>query len=313
MFCDKCGALLQDDEIYCHSCGANMMVAQAQFKKLNTGTGNEPGTQKPASRVQPARTVNAPQPAQQARPIKTAVPAAQAAQVAPVAPAAPVASAVQDAPAAQIKSVALDKPGNPAASKSTGTVKPTAPKAPGTAKVAAPQTPVTAKPADTAVSTNPAGNVRKAPQTVPMSYGEDSMPEVGADTLEKYYNSLYHGEEGSRKRVTLSPGIDDAKITGKSDARLPSLGNSDDRALSPVRPIHIINFTPLKVTLKILALVLALVIAAGAVLYFTGGLYKFGIVEKFHDLTGVCIQHHYVEKPDGSLEYCEICGEIHKT
>lgn len=298
MFCDKCGALLHDDEIYCPSCGANMMVAQAQFQKLNTGTGNEPGTQKPASRVQPARTVNAPLSAQQARPIKTA------ASVAPVAP---------DISAAQIKPVALNKPGDPAAAKSSGTVKPAAPKAPGTVKVAAPQAPVTAKPADTSAPTNPAGNVRKAPQTVPMSYGEDSMPEVGADTLEKYYNSLYHGEEGSRKRVTLSPGIDDAKITGKSGTRLPSLGNSDDRALSPVRPIHIINFTPLKITLKILALVLALAIAAGAVLYFTGGLYKFGIVEKLHDLTGVCIQHHYVEKPDGSLEYCEICGEIHKT
>ena len=163
-------------------------------------------------------------------------------------------------------------------------------------------------PSDKAIPRQTAPQEPKKPASAPpMKFEEDSMPEVGADTIQQYYNSIY-GVQNS-KRAALSPGIDDAIVTGRKQQSEPTLGNSDDLAMTTVKPIRVINFTPLKIVLRIIAALFGVAVAAGVVMYFTGALYEAGIIKKIHELTDVCIQHHYEPQTDGG-QRCVICGTI---
>lgn len=139
----------------------------------------------------------------------------------------------------------------------------------------------------------------------PLTHKEESMPEVGMDTAQQYYSS----KSGATGRARLSPGIDDAMITGNKQESNHVMGIDPDLTTRTVKPIRVINWTPLKVVLKILAIILAVAVAAGVVMYFTGMLYKFGVVEKVYQMTGICIQHHY-EPIDDDNQQCTICRKI---
>ncbi len=359
MICDKCGAELKDDALFCNVCGANTVLAQLAAKKAvdpRTNAAKKPvpnapsrpaGNTAPAAAPKPAvntakPAANAPKPA-----VNTAKPVGNAPKPVGNAPkpavntAKPIGNTPKPAtgaakPAAQKPAVNTQKP-------AVNSAKPANPTAPAGNPSSAPANPVKSRPKKSPVNP-PAGAAQKpaentpraeepqepAPTIIftghpsdlviprqelpeepekstaaPLTHEEESMPEVGMDSAQQYYSS----KGGATGRARLSPGIDDAMITGNKQESNPAMGIDPDLTTRTVKPIRVINWTPLKVVLKILAIILAVAVAAGVVMYFTGMLYKFGVIEKVYKMTGICIQHHY-EPIDDDNQQCTICRKI---
>lgn len=360
MVCDKCGAELKDDALFCNVCGANTVLAQLAAKKAVDPRTNA-AAKKPVPRT-PTRTAGNAAPAAAPKPpVNTAKPAVNTAKPAANAPkqavntAKPVGNAPKPVGIAPKQAVNTPKPAtgaaNPAAQKqavntqkpAVNSAKPANPTAPAGNPSSAPANPVKSRPKKPPVNP-PAGAAQKpaentpraeepqepAPTIIftghpsdlviprqelpeepekstaaPLTHEEESMPEVGMDTAQQYYSS----KGGATGRARLSPGIDDAMITGNKQESNPAMGIDPDLTTRTVKPIRVINWTPLKVVLKILAIILAVAVAAGVVMYFTGMLYKFGVIEKVYKMTGICIQHHY-EPIDDDNQQCTICRKI---
>ena len=353
MVCDKCGAELKDDALFCNVCGANTVLAQLAAKKAVDPRTNA-AAKKPVPRT-PTRTAGNAAPAAAPKPaVNTAKPAANTAKPA-VNTAKPVGNAPKPVGNAPKQAANTPKPAtgaaNPAAQKqavntqkpAVNSAKPANPTAPAGNPSSAPANPVKSRPKKPPVNP-PAGAAQKpaentpraeepqepAPTIIftghpsdlviprqelpeepekstaaPLTHEEESMPEVGMDSAQQYYSS----KSGATGRARLSPGIDDAMITGNKQESNPAMGIDPDLTTRTVKPIRVINWTPLKVVLKILAIILAVAVAAGVVMYFTGMLYKFGVIEKVYKMTGICIQHHY-EPIDDDNQQCTICRKI---
>lgn len=338
MVCDKCGAELKDDALFCNVCGANTVLAQLAAKKAvdprtnaakkpvpkapsrpaagipgntapgNTGAAPVPAAAAPKPAVNTAKPVgNAPKPATgaanpaaQKQAVNTQKPAVNSAK-----PANPTATAgnPSSAPANPVKSRPKKSPVNPPAGAAQ---KP----AENTPRAEEPQEPAptiifTGHPSDLVIPRQELPEEPEKSTAAPLTHKEESMPEVGMDTAQQYYSS----KSGATGRARLSPGIDDAMITGNKQESNHVMGIDPDLTTRTVKPIRVINWTPLKVVLKILAIILAVAVAAGVVMYFTGMLYKFGVVEKVYQMTGICIQHHY-EPIDDDNQQCTICRKI---
>ncbi len=361
MICDKCGAELKDDALFCNVCGANTVLAQLAAKKAvdprtnaakkpvpkapsrpaagipgNTAPGNTGAADTPKAAVNTAKPVgNAPKPAANtAKPVGNApnpvgIAPKQAVNTPKPATGAANPAAQKQAVNTQKPAVNSAKPANPTATAgnpSSATANPvkSRPKKPpvnppaGAAQKPAENTPRAEEPqepAPTIIFTGhpsdlviPRQELPEEPEkstAAPLTHEEESMPEVGMDTAQQYYSS----KSGATGRARLSPGIDDAMITGNKQESNPAMGIDPDLTTRTVKPIRVINWTPLKVVLKILAIILAVAVAAGVVMYFTGMLYKFGVVEKVYQMTGICIQHHY-EPIDDDNQQCTICRKI---
>ena len=362
MICDKCGAELKDDALFCNVCGANTVLAQLAAKKAVDPRANAAAKKpvpkapsRPAAGIPgntaPGNTGAAPAPATAADAPKAAVNTAKPTGNAPkpaVNTAKPAANTPKPAtgaanPAAQKQAVNTQKPAVNTQKQAVNSAKPANPTAPAGNPSSAPANPVRSRPKKSPVdptagaAQKPAESTPRAeePQepaptiiftghpsdliiprqelpeepekstAAPLTHEEESMPEVGMDTAQQYYSS----KSGATGRARLSPGIDDAMITGNKQESDPVMGIDPDLTTRTVKPIRVINWTPLKVVLKILAIILAVAIAAGAVMYFTGMLYKFGVVEKVYQMTGICIQHHY-EPIDDDNQQCTICAKI---
>mgnify|MGYP005765075247 CR=1 FL=1 len=339
MICDKCGAELKDDALFCNVCGANTVLAQLAAKKAvdpRTNAAKKPvpkapsrpaGNTAPAAAPKPAVNTakpvgNAPKPA-----VNTAKPVGNAPKQAVNTP-KPVGNTPKPAtgaanPAAQKQAVNTQKPavnpsGAPANPVKSRPKKPPVNPTTGAAQKPAENTPRAEEPqepAPTIIFTGhpsdlviPRQELPEEPEkstAAPLTHEEESMPEVGMDTAQQYYSS----KGGATGRARLSPGIDDAMITGNKQESNPAMGIDPDLTTRTVKPIRVINWTPLKVVLKILAIILAVAVAAGVVMYFTGMLYKFGVIEKVYKMTGICIQHHY-EPIDDDNQQCTICRKI---
>lgn len=338
MVCDKCGAELKDDALFCNVCGANTVLAQLAAKKAvdprtnaakkpvpkapsrpaagipgntapgNTGAAPVPAAAAPKPAVNTAKPVgNAPKPATgaanpaaQKQAVNTQKPAVNSAK-----PANPTATAgnPSSAPANPVKSRPKKPPVNPPAGAAQ---KP----AENTPRAEEPQEPAptiifTGHPSDLVIPRQELPEEPEKSTAAPLTHEEESMPEVGMDSAQQYYSS----KSGATGRARLSPGIDDAMITGNKQESNPGMGIDPDLTTRTVKPIRVINWTPLKVVLKILAIILAVAVAAGVVMYFTGMLYKFGVIEKVYKMTGICIQHHY-EPIDDDNQQCTICKRI---
>lgn len=330
MICDKCGAELKDDALFCNVCGANTVLAQLAAKKAvdprtnaakkpvpkapsrpaagipgNTAPGNTGAADAPKAAVNTAKPVgNAPKPAAnpaaQKQAVNTQKPAVNSAK-----PANPTATAgnPSSATANPVKSRPKKPPVNPPAGAAQ---KP----AENTPRAEEPQEPAptiifTGHPSDLVIPRQELPEEPEKSTAAPLTHEEESMPEVGMDTAQQYYSS----KSGATGMARLSPGIDDAMITGNKQESNPAMGIDPDLTTRTVKPIRVINWTPLKVVLKILAIILAVAVAAGVVMYFTGMLYKFGVVEKVYQMTGICIQHHY-EPIDDDNQQCTICRKI---
>lgn len=368
MICDKCGAELKDDALFCNVCGANTVLAQLAAKKAvdprtnaakkpvpkapsrpaagipgNTAPGNTGAADTPKAAVNTAKPVgNAPKPAANtAKPVgNTPNPVGNTPNPVGIAPKqavnTPKPATGAANPAAQKQAVNTQKPavnsakpanptataGNPSSApanpvKSRPKKPPVNPPA-GAAQKPAENTPRAEEPqepAPTIIFTGhpsdlviPRQELPEEPEkstAAPLTHEEESMPEVGMDTAQQYYSS----KSGATGRARLSPGIDDAMITGNKQESNHVMGIDPDLTTRTVKPIRVINWTPLKVVLKILAIILAVAVAAGVVMYFTGMLYKFGVVEKVYQMTGICIQHHY-EPIDDDNQQCTICRKI---
>ena len=349
MICDKCGAELKDDALFCNVCGANTVLAQLAAKKAvdpRTNAAKKPVPKAPSrpaagipGNTTPGTTGAAPAPTPAADAPKAAVNATNPAANTPK----PATGAAN--PAAQKQAVNTGKPvvNTPKQKQAVNSAKPANPTAPAGNPSSAPANPVRSRPKKPPVdptagaAQKPAESTPRAeePQeptptiiftghpsdliiprqelpeepekstAAPLTHEEESMPEVGMDTAQQYYSS----KSGATGRARLSPGIDDAMITGNKQESDPVMGIDPDLTTRTVKPIRVINWTPLKVVLRILAIILAVAVAAGVVMYFTGMLYKFGVVEKVYQMTGICIQHHY-EPIDDDNQQCTICAKI---
>ena len=360
MICDKCGAELKDDALFCNVCGANTVLAQLAAKKAvdprtnaakkpvpkapsrpaagipgNTAPGNTGAADAPKAAVNTAKPVgNAPKPA-----ANTAKPVGNAPNPVGIAPKqavnTPKPATGAANPAAQKQAVNTQKPAansakpanptapagnpssapaNPVKSRQKPPVNPPAgaaqKPAENTPRAEEPQEPAptiifTGHPSDLVIPRQELPEEPEKSTAAPLTHEEESMPEVGMDTAQQYYSS----KSGATGRARLSPGIDDAMITGNKQESNPAMGIDPDLTTRTVKPIRVINWTPLKVVLKILAIILAVAVAAGVVMYFTGMLYKFGVIEKVYKMTGICIQHHY-EPIDNDNQQCTICRRI---
>ncbi len=375
MICDKCGAELKDDALFCNVCGANTVLAQLAAKKAvdprtnaakkpvpkapsrpaagipgNTAPGTTgaattpaPAADAPKAAVNSAKPVgNAPNPVGNApkQAVNATNPAANSPKPAtgaanPAAPkqavntGKPVVNTPKQAVNTQKQAVNSAKPANPTApagnpSSAPGNPVKSRPKNPpvnppagaaqkpaeNTPRAEEPQEPTptiifTGHPSDLVIPRQELPEEPEKSTAAPLTHEEESMPEVGMDTAQQYYSS----RSGATGRARLSPGIDDAMITGNKQESDPVTGLAPDLTTRTVKPIRVINWTPLKVVLKILAIILAVAVAAGVVMYFTGMLYKFGVVEKVYQMTGICIQHHY-EPIDDDNQQCTICNKV---
>lgn len=290
MKCDKCGAELKDDALFCGECGANTLLAQIAAKRAakpeSAAEASKKPVPKPSSQPVPKKPVTA---APQSKPAQSAAAEAPVQQV-PQKPTQPV-TTKPAAPAPQ------SAPAKSAAAKAPAQAVPPKPAKPVVKKPAAPPKPTPAQNAQK--STAPSAPVQpKAPQAAPMSHEADSMPEIGQGFSQGSF---------AKARAKLSPGIDNAIVTGRKQTGDPLKGLSADLSSQTVKPIRVVNLKPLKVIVRILVIIIVAAIAAGVVMYFTGMLYKYGVVEKVYDMTGVCIQHH---AEDG---VCTVCGKEVQT
>lgn len=311
MVCDKCGAELKDDALFCNVCGANTVLAQLAAKKAvdprtnaakkpvpkapsrpaagipgntapgNTGAAPVPAAAAPKPAVNTAKPVgNAPKPATgaanpaaQKQAVNTQKPAVNSAK-----PANPTATAgnPSSAPANPVKS----RPKKPPVILRQVPHRSLRRILPGrrSRQEPAPTIIFTGHPSDLVIPRQELPEEPEKSTAAPLTHKEESMPEVGMDTAQQYYSS----KSGATGRARLSPGIDDAMITGNKQESNHVMGIDPDLTTRTVKPIRVINWTPLKVVLKILAIILAVAVAAGVVMYFTGMLYKFGVVEKVY-------------------------------
>lgn len=300
MICDKCGAELKDDALFCNVCGANTVLAQLAAKKAvdpRTNAAKKPVPKAPSRTAAGIPGNTAPGNTGAADAPKAAVNSAKPAN--PTATAGNPSSATANAVKSRPKKPPVNPPAEAAQKPAENTPRAEEPQEP------APTIIFTGHPSDLVIPRQELPEEPEKSTAAPLTHEEESMPEVGMDTAQQYYSS----KSGATGRARLSPGIDDAMITGNKQESNPAMGIDPDLTTRTVKPIRVINWTPLKVVLKILAIILAVAVAAGVVMYFTGMLYKFGVIEKVYKMTGICIQHHY-EPIDDDNQQCTICRKI---
>lgn len=81
------------------------------------------------------------------------------------------------------------------------------------------------------------------------------------------------------------------------------------RELTAVKPIKRRRISPLAVILPVVGVILIGGIAAYFITLNNGYLYKSGGVKLIHDITHLCVQHHYIDADCENPDICEICGD----